>query len=237
MRNYPSVSVIVPTLNEEKYLESCLKSIKNQDYQGEYEIIVSDGGSKDKTLKIAKKYADKVITCDKKGIAYGRNRGAEEAKGSILFFIDADTILLFDTISQLVKPFRRRKVVGSTCPILPLSPKARDFMIYWIANQFVKSSLKFKPQVFGICCAYRKEVFEKVGGFNEKLKTMEDLDLAERISQYGKIVLVEKTLVLTSPRRIRKWGTTKSARKYVSGYLNYLLTGKGISGREYKPIR
>ena len=73
MRNYPSVSVIVPTLNEEKYLESCLKSIKNQDYQGEYEIIVSDGGSKDKTLKIAKKYADKVITCDKKGIAYGRN--------------------------------------------------------------------------------------------------------------------------------------------------------------------
>ncbi|RLI97854.1 MAG: glycosyl transferase [Candidatus Aenigmatarchaeota archaeon] len=234
----PFVSIIVPTLNEEKYIENCLKSISNQDYDGKYEIIVSDGGSKDKTVKIARKYADKVIICEKRGISYGRNRGAKEAKGDILVFVDADTILLFDTISKLVKPFRKKKVVGSTCPVLPLSPKAGDFLLYWIANQFVSRSLKSsKPQVFGICCAYRKEAFERVNGFDERLKTLEDLDLAERISKLGEIVLVEDTFVLTSPRRIKKWGKTKAARKYLLGYLNYLLTGKGFSAKEYRPVR
>ena len=233
----PFISIIVPTLNEEKYIENCLKSIRNQDYDGKYEIIVSDGGSKDKTVKIARKYADRVIVCERRGIGIQRNRGAKEAKGDILIFVDADTILLFDTISKLVKPFRKKKVVGSTCPILPLSPKARDYFLYWIANQFVKSSIKLNtPQVFGGCCAYRKEAFEKVNGFNENLKTLEDLDLAERISKLGEIVLVEDTFVLTSPRRIKKWGRTQAARKYLLGYLNYLLIGKGFSAKEYRPI-
>jgi glycosyltransferase involved in cell wall biosynthesis len=60
------VSVIVPTYNEERYIKFCILALKNQDYNGEYEIIVSDGGSKDNTVKIARKLADKVIICKKK---------------------------------------------------------------------------------------------------------------------------------------------------------------------------
>ncbi|MEM5790895.1 MAG: glycosyltransferase, partial [Candidatus Aenigmatarchaeota archaeon] len=186
----PFISIIIPSLNEEKYIENCLKSIRNQDYEN-YELIVSDGGSKDKTVKIAEKYADKVIICKKRGIAFGRNEGARNSRGEIFVFVDADTILLPDTISKVVKSFRKN-VIGATCPILPLSPKARDYFLFWTANQFVRNSLKFNsPKVFGCFCAFRKDEFERVGGFNEKFKTLEDFDLAERISKLGEIVFVE----------------------------------------------
>jgi len=232
------ISVVIPTLNEEKYIEPTLRALKNQDYNGKYEIIVADSCSKDKTMRIAKKYADKIIKVKKRSIGAGRNAGAEVAKGDIFVFIDADTIVLPNTISELVRPFKNKKVVGTTCPVITLSADIRDFMTYWGYNQFVKTSIEVKkPQIAGMCCMYRKDVFEKIGGFDEKLKMFEDLDLSKRIAKHGKIVFVEKTLVLTSPRRMKAWGRTKGPSKYISYYLNYVLTGKSVSSRKFKPVR
>jgi len=70
------ISVIVPTFNEEKYIEATLKSIKNQKTDLEYEIIVSDCKSQDKTVSISRKYADKIVSTSKRTIASGRNNGA-----------------------------------------------------------------------------------------------------------------------------------------------------------------
>jgi glycosyltransferase involved in cell wall biosynthesis len=233
----PFVSVIIPTYNEEKYLENSLRSIKNQDYEGKYEIIVADSCSKDKTVKIAKKYADKVIVIKKRGIAVGRNAGAKAAKGEIFLFIDADTVASFNLLTEIVKSFKKN-VIGVTCPVLPLSSNATDFIIYWFFNQFVKVSITAgKPQVAGMCCAYRRNAFEKIGGFNENIKTLEDFDISKRISKLGKIVFTDSTFVMSSPRRIKRWGKTKAAAKYIKLYLNYLLTGKGLGINEYKPIR
>ena len=233
----PFVSVIIPSLNEEKYIENCLKALKAQDYKGKYEIIVADGMSKDNTVKIAKKYADKVIAVKKRGIAVGRNVGAKFAKGEILLFIDADTIASFNLITEIAKAFKK-DVVGVSCPVVPLSHNVSEFILFWFYNQFVKASLiAKKPQIAGMCCAYRKDVFEKVKGFNEKLKTLEDYDLSLRISKFGKIKFIESTFVLTSPRRIRAWGKTKAAIKYLKIYIRYLLTGKDANLKEYKPIR
>jgi glycosyltransferase involved in cell wall biosynthesis len=237
MKKLPFVSVIVPTFNEEKYIENCLKALKNQDYKGRYEIIVADGMSKDKTVEIAKKYADKVIVVKKRGIAAGRNAGAKIARGEIFLFIDADTIASFNLITEIAKALGKN-VVGVTCPVLPLSPSATNFILYWFYNQFVRASIKVKkPQIAGICCAYRRKEFEKIGGFNEKLKTLEDFDLSKRISKLGKIKFIDSAFVLTSPRRIKKWGKTKAAIKYVKLYVNYLLTGKSFGMNKYKPIR
>ncbi|MGC8812009.1 MAG: glycosyltransferase [Candidatus Aenigmatarchaeota archaeon] len=234
----PFVSVIIPTLNEEKLVENCLKSVKNQDYEGKYEIIVADGKSKDRTVEIAKKYADKIVVAEKRGIAVGRNAGAKVAKGEILLFVDADTILCFNVLSEISKAFKARNVVGVSCPVIPLSSKVSDFLIYWIYDQLAKASIKTRnPHIAGMCCAYRKDAFEKVGGFNEKLKVYEDVDLSKRISKFGKIVFIESTMALTSPRRIEAWGRTKAAGRYVSTYLSYLLRGKSIGYNKYKPIR
>jgi len=232
------ISVIIPSLNEEKYIESTLKSLKNQDYKGEREIIVVDGGSKDKTVKIAKKYADKVIELKQRGVARGRNAGAKEAKGDVLVFVDADTVLLFNALGEFSQEFSKKDVVGATCPIIPTSSQARDFILYWGFNQFVKASLKTrKPQVVGICFACRKKAFDKVGGFNEKIDIMEDFDLSERLSKLGKIKFNEKTFVLTSHRRIGKWGRGRSMRKIFKMYVNYLIEGTGGSADDYEPVR
>lgn len=231
------VSVIIPTLNEEKYIEQTLKSLRCQDYKGKYEIIVCDGNSKDKTVKIAKKYADKVIIVKKKCAAIEKNAGAKVAKGEILLFIDADTIPLYNTISEFAKVFKKNKTVEAACPILPITSNARYFMLYWAANQFMKASIKTKnPRFFG-CCAYRKNVFERIGGFDEKFNTHEDIDLSKRISKFGQLIFTDKTFVLTSTRRLKTWGPIKSAKNYVSFYLKYLITGKGTQKTEYMPIR
>ncbi len=234
----PFISVIIPTLNEEKYIERTLKALKTQDYEGKYEIIAADGMSKDDTVKIARKYVDKVIIAEKKGIAAGRNAGANIAKGEILLFIDADTMLLFNALSEISKAFRNKKIVGATCPIIPLTPKLNFLFFYWSLNRYVKSSIKKKkPKVAGICCAYRKSTFEKVGGFDEKLETYEDMDLSGRISKFGKIAFVEGTLALTSVRRLKAWGTAKVVGKYATSHIRYLLTGKGMGIKEYRPVR
>ncbi|MEM5836309.1 MAG: glycosyltransferase [Candidatus Aenigmatarchaeota archaeon] len=237
MKKLPFVSVIIPTLNEEKYIENCLKAVRAQDYKGKYEIIVADGKSKDRTVEIAKKYADKVIVVEKKGIAVGRNAGAKEAKGEIFIFIDADTVAAFNLLTELVKGFKKG-VVGVTCPVIPLSASMSEFLLYWFYDQFMRASLKTKkPQVAGMCVAYERKAFEKIGGFDESIKTCEDYDLSERISKLGKIVCTDSTFVMSSPRRIRKWGKTKAAIKYLKFYLGYLLAGKTPEIKEYPPIR
>jgi glycosyltransferase involved in cell wall biosynthesis len=232
------LSVIIPTFNEEKYIALTLESLKNQDYEGSYEIIVADGMSDDGTVKIAKKYADKIVLVERGGPAAGRNEGAKIAKGGILLFVDADTILLPNTLSELSKPFIDERVVGVACSVLPLSSKIKDFLLYRFLSEFVNISIKLKrAQIPGICCAYRRDAFEKVGGFDENLGSLEDFDLSRRIAKLGKIVYVGSTFVLTSHRRIETWGRLKSIRKYLKLYGKYLLAKNSLGKDEYPSVR
>ena len=232
------ISIIIPTLNEENYIDKTLRSLKNQNFEGKYEIIVVDGMSKDNTVRIAKKYADKVIVTKKRGIAVGRNLGAKNAKGEILLFCDADTILLSNTLTEISKQFKKRNVICVAIPIVPLSSQFKDFILYWMYNIFMKNSIKTgNAQIPGVCVAYRKDIFDKVGGFNETIETWEDYDLSSRINKCGKIVYLNTTLALTSPRRFEAWGRTKAILKYVGFHIKYLITGKGPSVKYYEPIR
>lgn len=239
------VSIIIPTLNEENYLEPTLKAIRNQSYEGSCEIIVSDGGSNDKTLKIAEKYADKVIRIKRQGIGIGRNAGAKVAKGEIMVFIDADTLLIYNTLTEIVKAFKAKEIVGVAVPLLPISSKVGDILIFLGVNRFVKFNIEHgrgNARVVGACCAYRKSVFDEVGGFDEELEALEDFNLSEKISNLGKIKYVKETMALVSTRRITKWGKIKSIEKYTSLYLKHLLSERGfdqfsIKKGSYKPIR
>ena len=104
-------SIIIPTLNEEKLLPKLLEQLVNSRIReiSEYEIIISDGGSSDATVEIALKYADKVIVHNsnhKQNIAEGRNKGAENAGGDILIFLNGDITIknieiFFSEISKI----------------------------------------------------------------------------------------------------------------------------------------
>ena len=87
------ISVIVPAWNEESCIESCLRAIRSQETGAEYEVIVCDAKSEDKTPEIARRYADKIVTIDIHSPGISRNMGAKQATGDYLVFVDADTVL------------------------------------------------------------------------------------------------------------------------------------------------
>ena len=97
----PLVSIIIPTHNEQKNIEDCLKSVKDQNYNN-FEIIVVDNFSKDNTLKIAKIFTRKYYLMGKERSAQ-RNFGAKKSKGSYLLFLDADMRLTPNCLAQAVK--------------------------------------------------------------------------------------------------------------------------------------
>jgi glycosyltransferase involved in cell wall biosynthesis len=225
MKKYPFVSVIIPTLNEEKYIEPTLLSIRNQDYKGKYEIIVVDSGSNDKTVEIAKRYADKIIVIEKKGVSAGRNAGAMVAGGEILLFVDADTILLPNVISEAVERLKKKDVVAVSIPFIGDDVTKNIFYILGCSTNYLFSKINLCI-TSAVCLACKKDAFWKVGGFNENLYVTEDVDLGLRLKKVGKIEIVKSTLAVTSARRLKKWSIFKQTAAWPLGYLYIKLLNK-----------
>ena len=113
-RSNPSISIITPTYNSAKTLTFCLDSIKNQDYRGDIEIIIADGGSTDSTLVIAQKYTDKIYPNPLKTGEAGKAAGVKHAKNEIIALIDSDNILPSkDWLSRMIEPFQDREIAGT----------------------------------------------------------------------------------------------------------------------------
>ncbi len=210
------VSIIIITLNE---AENIKKTIEKARLAAKFpsgnaiptEIIVSDGGSTDKTLEISKKKADKVII-GPQGRYLQLNAGARHAKGDILLFLHADTILPEGAIIRILFKLRNPIVIGG------------GFKKYWNWSQDLKRSsfLKFVCfwwQGFGNWLVrllrifpgdnaifVRKSIYNKIKGFRP-LWICEDLDLSHRLRKYGKKRFIYiRSAVLTSTRRYEKYG-------------------------------
>jgi len=161
------ISVVVPALNEEEWIASCIESLTSQSYD-DYELIVVDGGSSDRTVELAEQYADRVIVY-KGPVGAARNLGARSSRGEILAFMDADTIACTSWMELISKSFKERGVVGATGPTLPTNGSTMDSMLYQGATVYLQRILlQFGiPHVAGFNCAYRKEPFLKVMGFDD----------------------------------------------------------------------
>jgi glycosyltransferase involved in cell wall biosynthesis len=231
------ISVIIPTYNEEKYIETCLKSLECQDFPGNYEVIVSDGSSTDGTAAIASRHADRVIVDRKDTIAYGRQAGAHAAKYSILAFTDADTYIPPDWLSNLAASLEDCRIVGAHGKLLPLDGNRieNDFCNYVLSpySQFMVNINK--PSVPGSNFAVRRKAFNKVRGFNTKLVTAEDVDLCNRIKKLGRFIYNPDAVVHVSTRRVREWGYLKMLSFYTSNTIKYHTTGS--AGKFYDVIR
>ena len=209
------LSIIIPTLNEEKYLPLLLREIKKQNFDGDLEIIVADAGSVDKTVEIAKSFGCQVV---KGGLpAKGRNEGAKIAKGDIFLFMDADNFYLPDNfLKELLEEFEKRKLGVAYFPIYPKGNRIDKF-IYGIYHWWTKLTQNFLPHAYNSILV-KKEIHQKIGGFDEEIKIAEDHDYARRASKVGKFGFIETKPVLTSARRFEKDGKLKT-------YLKYLLAG------------
>lgn len=228
------LSIIVPTLNEEKYLPKLLKSIKKQNYKN-YEIIVADANSIDNTRKIAKKYKCKVIEGGTPPV--GRNKGAKKARGNYLLFLDADVILPKYFLKNMLKEFEERNLDIASCYIYPISNKKIDFILHEICNLYLKLTQYFYPHAPGFCILIKKEIHKKIKGFDEEIKLAEDHDYVKRASRIGIFRLINSEKILVSVRRLDRDGRINIFIKYLVAEFNRIMIGEiksNIFGYKYK---
>lgn len=193
--NSPLVSIVIPAHNEEGYIEKTLSHIRKQSYKN-IEIIVVDDGSTDNTTKKAKKYANKTIKLKKRrGVSYARNAGAKIARGKLLVFLDADTILWDkDAISKILEHIGKGYNHG-TCRMRAEKPR---HLIFAATKNFF---IKYTP--FRACNGIifiKREIHKKINGFNEKKDKEEILEYLTKAANYGNFGFVEAD-VITSMRR------------------------------------
>ncbi len=224
-----SISIIIPTLNEEKYIGVCLEHIKTQEQKPE-EIIVVDACSKDKTIKIAKQYTDRIIKVDRRNIAYSRNIGASVSKSDILIFIDADILIKNNFIKIVSNLFKNDDDLGAISGIFKPVEKENNFLNRLITNYLINTTAKLsllikRPHITGGAFAVRKELFLKICGFNEELQTAEDTDIFRRLSKISKVIISNDLVIKTSMRRFKglDW-----IYDWIIGSLYYEITGKSL---------
>ncbi len=236
MQHHNRISVVIPTFNEGKYIERTLSRLSK--IKG-LEIIVVDSHSGDETVEIARRFADKVYLLDERGIAKAKNHGALRASGDIIVFLDADVFVPYDFAEKVLSVFHD-DVIGATCSIMPLKPKAVERAFFTLYNLLIRlfsslnaGSLKFSRGEF---TAVRKKDFVAVGGFDDLLPCMEDHDLSFRLSKRGRIVFVKDLTVFESMRRVRKWGLFRTVNTWFLDFVFFALFGKTYS-RAWSPVR
>lgn len=247
MQNIPKISVIIPTLNEEKLIVKTLEQfthhLKNK---FNLEIIISDGGSTDKTLSLLTDNVDKVVNAVpgvKQNIPQGRNAGAKAADGKYLYFINADTILqdVNKFFERTVTEFSESRNLAITCRfhVFPEDVRLSDRLFHGFYNNYVRLLNKLGMGMGrGECQMVRSDVFMKVNGYNELLAAGEDYDLYRRIKKLGsgRIKFLNDVLVYESPRRYRKFGYLKVLGDWTKNSFSVFFKNKSVS-KEWEAVR
>lgn len=227
----PRFTIIIPTLNEEKFLPNLLTSLVSQTEKS-FEVIVVDGKSKDKTIAVATSFAKKlslrVIECDHARLPMQRNRGARLGRGAWLLFIDADGVLLPYCIERLDVFIRSGVSQLVTAWGKPDSEVTQDSVSTLFYNMTLEGGLLFKrPIAPGPFTAVTKSAFKAIGGYDESLEFGEDQNLSQRLADHGvSLAILRETLYVWSMRRFRVQGRAWSAQVYIRSALRVLFTGK-----------
>jgi glycosyltransferase involved in cell wall biosynthesis len=243
----PSVSVIIPTYQEEQYIGETLAELTRAKEFSETkgiqsELIVADAGN-DRTSEIARRFTDRVFKLNHDGVSRARNIGASKAQGNILVFVDADALVSSNTISEVARDFEDEKAAAVVSYVLPdnrhsLSASEKLFFkldVFFIRHLVKSSRLFVKFYTRGDLIAVRREAFMEVGEFNEKLNVMEITELLEKLSNIGKVKVLSGP-VFESGRRIRRYGLIKNYLVWFRNFASYIVSKRPYS-KTWEPIR
>jgi len=232
------ISVVVAVRNERQHIKKCLASLFRQDYDG-YEVIVVDGMSDDGTYELLqelqKDYNFKLLRNEKKNAAAGRNIGIKEARGEAIAFIDGDAVAAEDWLKNIKRAFEESGAAAVGGPdLLPADSGYKERVIAYVMTSPLARGGKLNPSTqhtmmdkkryvehiptCNLCI--KKEIFEKVGLFDENFVKGQDLELNFRIRSAGykifyspsiKVVHYRKQHIRHFARQIYKWAKAKVA--------------------------
>jgi rSAM/selenodomain-associated transferase 2 len=210
------ISVIIPTLDEEACLGRCIESVRSEGPS--VEIIVADGGSRDRTSEVAGRFPGVKIIRTERGRGSQMNAGASHAGGDILLFLHADTVLERGWMQELSSVLGETSVIGGAFTFAIDSPLPKYRMVEaWVAMRCRVFRLPYGDQAIFI----KKDIFRRLGGY-QNIPLMEDVDLVRQMKRTGEVILLEKKAV-TSGRRWVSKGLLRTAAINQMTMLLYLL--------------
>ena len=203
-----NVSVIIPSYNEERYLPKTLAALKDALQSMAHEIIVVDNESTDATRDIAANHAARIVDESEHNIARVRNTGAEVAKGEVIVFLDADTIVRPGVFEKIIEAMSNDRCMGGSVKVeYERASRAwvRFFMLTW---QFWARFTKMRQGALQFC---RSDLFHELRGYDDTIYVGEDIEFHWRLDklaqeQGGFTAFIEEPKVLTSSRRWDKMG-------------------------------
>ena len=234
----PLFTIIVLAYNEEKTIRECIKSLKKQTSKN-FEIMVVNNNSTDRTAEIAKKEVKNVILEKRQGYIYAFNAGAKKAKGEFIAAADADSIYPRDWLEKAEKWIRKKPeiagVYGSTK--FHDAPGIVSFFSNVIFSMFLRfTKLLGQTNTPGYNFIMRRRAYYAAGGYNPRRYAgiQFDFELGNRMAKKGSVILDTSNVVQTSARRFKKNGYIKTALEYIDGWrrLHYGKKQK-ISYAEY----
>ena len=208
-------SVVIPAHNEENYIGKCLKAIREAEKQAapdSVQIIVVANRCTDRTSDIAAEYGAEIIENSDKCIASIRNAGAKAAKGEFLVTVDADTFLAPGTFTEIRSLLHSGKYIGGgAMPVFDRASLGIALTSFYILFLMLPEIIRSKALLSGAVFWCRKADFDAVGGFDETLISLEDLDFAKRLKQHGalsgkKYGTLKKSKIYTSARKFDQFG-------------------------------
>lgn len=246
----PYLSIIIPTLNEEKFLPRLLEDLKKQKKKS-FEAIVVDGGSKDKTVKKAEEYKKdfplKIFVHEKRNVSFQRNFGAGKAGGKYLIFLDADVRISPFFLSQVKKEIDKSGYLIYLPSTIPQSRAYEDKVIFNIINFLIEvSETTKKPFSNSGSMVFEKNFFHLIGGFDQSLFLSEDHEIIQRAKKHGVTAKFSKKIRLKfSLRRMEKEGRLDLFRKYLiaaaytlrKGGVDKKLFEYEMGGGAYQPTK
>jgi glycosyltransferase involved in cell wall biosynthesis len=214
------LSVIIPTLNEERHVGALLSDVALQTRLPD-EVLVVDAGSEDATVAVARKFAFVRLLDGEPPVARGRNLGGRSARGDVLVFLDADTRVPERFFENFLAELEGRSL-DIACPkYVPYHSTLAIEGFHALFNLLTRAFQRLLPSGAGHCIAVRSEVFKESCGFDPGLK-FDDIELIRRLSKGRRFGIVEEQ-VFVSDRRYQEQGTPRMILRYTLMALIFAL--------------
>lgn len=176
------ICVIIPAWNAAAFLGECIGALRRQTLAAQLQIIVADDGSSDNTVELAKELGAEVLCLNHGGAAHARNAALEQVNAPFVFFLDADDVPTEDALEKLAAPLLENDTLGA------VFSKARDFISPELTDE-ERSRLQPRPMAYsGVlpgCSLIRREVFERIGCFDESLSSGETVAWVMKLRDAG----------------------------------------------------